>query len=140
MIDAKEGKIDIDFFKNIIQNDLVTTTKRNGSRMKTVEVEAISGCILNFFAYINTCSRYGEYSYKFEHDKLFVEDFKKLANQTLTVPFKIVDELNNNKENLMKYEVGFIGCDKNEKYEIYPVQGWIVSFRTKEEEEKKSIM
>ena len=27
----------------------------------------------------------------------------------------------------MEYKVGFIGCDINEKNEVYPVQGWIVS-------------
>ena len=27
----------------------------------------------------------------------------------------------------MKYSVGFIGCDKNNKNEAFPVSGWIVS-------------
>lgn len=44
----------------------------------------------------------------------------------LVVPFKIVEVLNNNKEYLMKYKVGFAGCDSNEKKEVIPVQGWIV--------------
>ena len=27
----------------------------------------------------------------------------------------------------MKYDVGFVGCEQNDKKEVYPVQGWIVS-------------
>ena len=34
----------------------------------------------------------------------------------------------------MKYSVGFIGCDQNKNNEVFPVTGWIVSPRTKEEE------
>ena len=36
----------------------------------------------------------------------------------------------------MKYKVGFIGCNKNDKNEVYPVTGWIVSPDTKEEKEE----
>ena len=54
----------------------------------------------------------------------------------LTVPFKIIEVPNNNKEYSMKYKVGFVGCDQNEKNEVYPVQGWIVSPNTEEKEEK----
>ena len=61
-----------------------------------------------------------------------VENFKKLANQMLIVPFKIVDEVHN-KEYMMKYRVGFLGCDQNEKKEVFPVMGWIVSPSTQEE-------
>ncbi len=38
----------------------------------------------------------------------------------------------------MKYQFGFIGCDQNEKKEVLPIQGWIVSPST--EEERKSIL
>ena len=27
----------------------------------------------------------------------------------------------------MNYSVGFIGCDQNEKKEVFPVQAWVVS-------------
>ena len=36
----------------------------------------------------------------------------------------------------MKYKVGFIGCNKNNKNEVYPVTGWIVSPDTKDEKEE----
>ncbi len=51
----------------------------------------------------------------------------------LTVPFKIIDV--NQKEYQMKYKVGFVGCDQNQKKEVYPVTGWIVSPSTEEDRE-----
>ena len=68
-------------------------------------------------------------------DSLKVEDFKDLASQLLIVPFKIIEVKNNNKEYLMKFKVGFVGCDQNEYNEVFPVQGWIVSPSTTEERE-----
>ena len=55
----------------------------------------------------------------------------------LIVPFTIIDEKTKVKYS-MKYKVGFIGCDINEKNEVYPIQGWIVSQST--EEERNSIL
>ena len=44
----------------------------------------------------------------------------------LTVPF-IIDDKNKGKTYQMNYIVGFIGCDQNEKKEVFPVQAWVVS-------------
>ena len=55
----------------------------------------------------------------------------------LIVPFKIV-KLVNKKEYLMKYKVGFVGCDQNDKNEIFPIQGWFVS--PSSEKERNSIL
>ena len=73
-------------------------------------------------------------NYPFKDHHLSVIDFKKLPNQKLYVPFKIID-INNNGYS-MKYKVGFIGCNKNNKNEVYPVTGWIVSPDTKDEKEE----
>ena len=54
----------------------------------------------------------------------------------LTVPFKIID-VNQNIHNL-EYKVGFLGCDKNEKNEIFSVSGWIVSPQSNEDENNQS--
>ena len=135
MIDAKEGKIDIDFFKNIVQKKEVTETRYEPSGgAYGVKVNYISGWFLHFFAYLNKKDIRSKKIRRFTEDSIKVENFKDLASQMLTVPFKIV-ECQNNKEYLMKYKVGFAGCDQNEKNEVYPVQGWIVSPSTKEERE-----
>ena len=131
MVDAKQGKIDVDYFKNMIQSKEETEHKSGLSGMGGYDykVDHLSGWFLNFFAYIND-----EFGYHpFKRDNLSVLDFKKLPNQRLTVPFKIIDV--NNKEYKMKYKVGFIGCDQNKKNEVYPVAGWIVSPNIEEEED-----
>ena len=132
MVEAKEGKIDTNYFKDIIQKKEVTETKWGSSGMRKYEVkyDYISGWFLNFFAYSNN-SIDGRYI-KFEKEMLKVEDFKSLANQMLIVPFTIEDEVHKLKYE-MKYKVGFVGCDQNENNQVFPIQGWIVSPSTKEE-------
>ena len=127
MKDAKEGKIDVDFFKSIIQKKEVVEEIRGPSGMNPheVKVDYISGWILNFFPYFKYKNRYNEKTLKFEGEELKVEKFNELANQMLSVPFVINDELNNKKYS-MEYKVGFIGCDQNYREEIFPVQGWLV--------------
>ena len=129
MVEAKEGKIDTNYFKDIIQKKEVTETKWGSSGMRKYEVkyDYISGWFLNFFAYCID----GRYI-KFEKEMLKVEDFKTLANQMLIVPFTIEDEVHK-KTYEMKYKVGFVGCDQNENKQVFPIQGWIVSPSTKEE-------
>ena len=132
-IDAKEGNIDVDFFKNKVQENTITEAMYGSSGIYrgSIQVPGIKGWILKFFAYYNSGERMEG---RFDGEEIKIKDFKDLANQMLIVPFTIVDI--NEKEYLMKYSVGFIGCDKNEKNEVFPVSGWIVSPST--EEEKKS--
>ena len=133
MVEAKEGKVDVDFFKNMIQSKEETEYKAglSGIGGYSYKVDHLSGWFINFFAYISKGT--GNY-YPFKDDHLSVLNFKKLPNQKLTVPFKIVDF--NNKEHLMKYKVGFIGCNTNNKNEVYPVTGWIVSPKNKKEDDE----
>ena len=69
-------------------------------------------------------------------DYMDISEFSELSSQMLIVPFKVIyeDKARNIYEEFdMKYKVGFIGCDQNEKSEVYPVQGWIVSLGAEEE-------
>ena len=120
MIEAKEGKIDIDFFKRMISYRQPEGCGDSGS---------IDGWILNFFAYINA---YGNKVERFEITRISSDGLEKLAAQQLIVPFTIKD-INLKKEYKMKYKVGFIGCDQNEENEVFPIQGWIVSPITEDE-------
>ena len=133
MVLAKEGKIDINYFKNMIQKKEIIEEEGDGSDLysvKKVKYDYICGWFLNFFAYIN----YDKKVEKFVGNSLKVERFKELANQMLIVPFKVVSRVQD-KEWMMKYKVGFFGCEQNDKNEIIPTQGWIVSPSTKEERE-----
>lgn len=129
MVEAKEGKIDKEYFKNMIQKKEITEAKYGGSGMYEGEeqVEYLYGWFLEFFAY----DKYGK---QYNDNKIRVKKFYELASQMLIVPFKIVD-LVHNKEYDMKYNVGFVGCEQNNKNEVYPVQGWIVSPSSKEDRE-----
>ena len=126
MIEAKEGKINIKYFKNIIQKDEVTELIPHSGRPKQQSVDEIYGWFLSFFAYFNKADKNGNFI-KFDGDFLKVSKFSSLANQLLSVPFTIIDKFNKKEKHLMKFEVGFIGCDQNEKKEVFPVKGWIVS-------------
>ena len=63
---------------------------------------------------------------RFTTRSLKVKDFANMAGQMLIVPFIINEEITG-KTYEMKYNVGFIGCDQNEKKEVFPVQAWVVS-------------
>ena len=54
MIEAKEGKIDVDYFKNMVQNKEATEYESRGSGFggHSYKVDHLSGWFLNFFAYI----------------------------------------------------------------------------------------
>ena len=125
MIQAKEGNIDVDFFKGIIQNKVYYIDKI----CATKEVKEIDGWILKFFGYY--CGQ------PFKDDRIEFRELNNFASQMLIVPF-IANDLDKGIEYKMKYKVGFIGCDQNEKQEVSPVQGWIVSPIKKEEEEEEN--
>ena len=106
MIEAKDGKIDNNYFKNIVQKEEDSDVKRRGCFFKRIKTERIYGWILNFFGSL---------------ESIRVNRFDELDNQMLKVPIKV------NKKIDLIYKVGFIGCGKNERNEIFPVQGWILS-------------
>ena len=158
MVEAKQGNIDIEFFKNIIQYQYVGLVCGGSTE--------IFGWIIKFlYRQEQKCSNKEEESrFRFfseEDEKKFkiqqkkmpedsrlikdelikfycmdISEFSKLSSQMLIVPFKVKYEdktRNIYKEYDMKYKLGFIGCDQNEKSEVYPVQGWIVSLGAEEE-------
>ena len=135
MVEAKEGKIDVDYFKNMIQKKEVIEKESGPSGMGLYDVkyDYISGWFLNFFAYLNQKDYKGKIK-RFEGDSMKVKKFNELANQMLIVPF-VIEDLVHKKTYEMKYKVGFVGCEQNDKKEVFPVQGWLVSPSTKEERE-----
>ena len=130
MIDAKKGNIDINYFKDIIQKNEVFENTAHGC-IQLEKVDKVTGWILDFFAYKKNLKNKFE---RFSSRSLIVEDFNQLAGQMLMVPFTIKEEITGKTYN-MKYNVGFIGCDQNEKKEVIPVQGWVVSPLSEKDEE-----
>ena len=123
MIEAKMGKVDSDYFRNIIiRNEVKGTIKRGCLRPKDAMVSEITGWILDFFAYEGEDNNFK----RFNDKSLRVKGFNRLANQMLTIPFTIIEEMTG-KTYEMNYNVGFFGCEQNEKKEVSPVQAWLVS-------------
>ena len=136
MVEAKKGNIDVNHFKNIVQDDKTTeyVSGLSGRGGHNIKVPILKGWILSFFAYYSEVKEYDEIIPPFKEDSIKVKDFEKLANQMLIVPFKIVNDLKNITYD-MKYSVGFIGCDQNKKNEVFPVTGWFVGPSTKGDRE-----
>ena len=124
MIDAKMGKVDNNYFRNIIQRNEVKGMIGNGClRPKDAMLSEINGWILDFFAYEKDKKNNFK---RFDEKSLEVRQFYRLVTQMLNVPFTIKEETTD-KTYKMNYIVGFIGCDQNEKKEVFPVQAWVVS-------------
>ena len=87
-----------------------------------MKVKYIFGWILKFFGYLSERDDITGKLKIFNEEKIEIDDFRKLSYQMIKVPFKIIDEVNQKDYNA-KYEVGFIGYDKNEKNEVFPVEG-----------------
>ena len=123
MIDAKLGKVDNDYFRDIIIRNEVKGKIRRGCLLpKDAIVSEITGWILDFFAYEGSNDNFR----RFDDKSLKFKGFDRLANQMLTVQFTIKEEMTG-KTYEMNYNVGFIGCEQNEKKEVSPVQAWLVS-------------
>ena len=128
MLEAKKGKVNIDFFKNIIQEEEITKKFTYEGLQK---LKVITGWILKFFAYNNKDEI-------FSGNSIEINKFNELTNQILTVPYKLTYVNTGEKFNMI-FKVGFIGCDQNEKGEVYPVQGWIASEEDEVEKEKYDL-
>ena len=158
MVEAKKGNIDIEFFKNIIQHQHVGfgcggSTEIFGWIIKFLYRQEQKCTNKKEESRFRFFSEEDEKKFKIQQkvmpedsrlikDELIkfycmdISEFSKLSSQMLIVPFKVKYEdktRNIYKEYDMKYKVGFIGCDQNEKSEVYPVQGWIVSLGAEEE-------
>ena len=123
MVEAKDGKMDKEYFKNMIQKSELVEEKWgiSGGKLGEYQVDVLSGWFLNFFSHIESDN--GKQIYEFIEDSIKIKDFKKLTNQIVKVPFKVMD-LVHNKTYDMNFKVGFAGCDINDKNEVFPVQGW----------------
>ena len=120
-IDSKKGNVDVEFFKNIVQDNQITEyhSVPSGKGYYT-KIPGIKGWILNFFAYYSSGK-------KFDGKQIKIKHFENLCTQMLEVPF-IIDA--SGKQHSMKYSVGFLGCDKNDENEVFPVTGWVVSLES----------
>lgn len=123
MVQAKEGNIDYNFFKNIILKEDGVVKRSEGCSILSskYKIVYINGWILKFFAYI----KYGDYLHRFTDDKIIGDNINNFPSQIFNVPF-IIEKEDKTMLN-MKFEAGFFGCEQNDKKEVNPVLGWMVS-------------
>jgi len=123
MAEAKEGKIDVEHFKSIIQKKEITEPyyRPSAREPEYVKFDYIEGWFLKFFGFICHYSGYE----RFEGESIKVKDFCDLANQMLVAPF-VVEEKLTKKSFELQYKVGYVGCDQNDKKEVIPVMGWFI--------------
>ena len=122
MVEAKEGKIDIDFFKNIIlKNEKIEDRYKHCCHFR-YKINYINGWILKFFGYIKIDGNLR----RFIEDKIEGEEINNLPNQILNAPF-IIKNQETKTCKTMKFEAGFFGCEQNEKKEVSLAIGWLVS-------------
>ena len=57
------------------------------------QVDFLSGWFLNFFSHIESDD--GKEICEFNEDSIKLKDFKKLTNQIIKVPFKLIDDIHN---------------------------------------------
>ena len=121
MVDAKEGNIDVNFFKNIIHKEEAVVGRYEGCCCFKYKINYINGWILKFFGYI----KYDDSLIRFLDDKIEGDLLNKFPNQILNIPF-IIEKEDGTKKN-MKFEAGFFGCEQNDEKEVYPIMGWLVT-------------
>ena len=126
MVEAKEGKIDVEHFKNIVQKVEKTIPAYAPSAIEPdyVKFDFLEGWILKFFGFYEIDQYNREYEI-FDGDSIRIKDLDNLATQLLTAPFEIIDIVHK-KTYKRQFKVGFVGCDINKQNEIFPVMGWCV--------------
>lgn len=126
MVEAKEGKIDVEHFKNIVQKVAKTIPVYRPSAIEPeyVEIDYLEGWILKFFGFYEIDQYSREYQI-FDGNSIKIKDLDKLATQLLTAPFEIIDIVHK-KLYKRQFKVGFVGCDINNRNEVFPVMGWCV--------------
>ena len=126
MVEAKEGKIDIDHFKNMMQNkeEIENVVPPSGREPEATKFDYLDGWFLKFFAYYAPNQYITRYR-KFDGNSIKIRNINQLANQLLKCPFTIEDKVHS-KTYEMEYKVGFVGCDQNKENEVFPVMGWSV--------------
>ena len=127
IIETKKGKIDVDFWKNMIINKETTEPRGSGALRK---INNIDGWLLNFYPY-----------YRYDDDSELCEklerrkDFNKpidvlrlndLPEEFIEVPLTMVHK-ETFKETQLSVKTGFLGKKKKKNGLIKPEIGWFIS-------------
>ena len=127
IIGTKKGKIDIDFWKNMIINKETMEPRGSGDLTK---VNNIDGWLLNFYPYYKF-DDYSKFCEKLERRKDFnkpidVLHLNYLPEEFIEVPLTMVNKLTS-KETELSVKTGFLGMIQEKNGLIKPEIGWFIS-------------
>ena len=124
IIEAKKGKINKEFWKEILYQDKIDERKLENYKFKTIQVDGIKGWFLLFFPYFKDGNFRCDTSLK-------IKDLWKLPDRLLKTPLimKFCDE----EETKMTIYSGFIGMnvDKEKDNLVTAEIGWYVKEKPK---------
>lgn len=123
IIETRKGKLDLDFWKNMIGQTIIDEKIYRGCEViSTEKIDYVYGWILRFFPFDKNNKKYFNI-----RGRIKVKDMKKLATQILDVPFKLYFE-KTQKTYDMIFHAGFLGMEQNdENYELSSVIGYYIS-------------
>lgn len=127
IVETKKGKIDIDFWKNMIINEEAMEPRGSGELTK---VNNIDGWLLNFYPYYKIDDSF-ERCEKLKRRKDFnkpidVEHLKYLPEEFIEVPLTMLHKITL-KETELSVKTGFLGMIQEKNGLIKPEIGWFIS-------------
>jgi hypothetical protein len=127
IVETKKGKIDIDFWKNMIINEEAMEPRGSGELTK---VNNIDGWLLNFYPYYKIDDSF-ERCEKLKRRKDFnkpidVEHLKYLPEEFIEVPLTMLHKITL-KETELSVKKGFLGMIQEKNGLIKPEIGWFIS-------------
>ena len=127
IVETKKGKIDIDFWKNMIINEEAMEPRGSGELTK---VNNINGWLLNFYPYYKIDDSF-ERCEKLKRRKDFnkpidVEHLKYLPEEFIEVPLTMLHKITL-KETELSVKTGFLGMIQEKNGLIKPEIGWFIS-------------
>ena len=127
IVETKKGKIDIDFWKNMIINEEAMEPRGSGELTK---VNNIDGWLLNFYPYYKIDDSF-ERCEKLKRRKDFnkpidVEHLKYLPEEFIEVPLTMLHKITLKKTEL-SVKTGFLGMIQEKNGLIKPEIGWFIS-------------
>ena len=121
IIETRKGKLDLDFWKNMIgQKTIGEEIPIQCRDLSLVKIDYVYGWILKFFPFNNK-------KYFNIRERIKVTEMNELATQILDVPFKLYFEKTQKTYNMV-FHAGFLGMEQNDKnYELSSVIGYYIS-------------
>ena len=127
IIETKKGKIDIDFWKNMIKNKETIEPRGSGTLTK---IENIDGWLLNFYPYYKIDDIFAICE-KLVRRKDFnksvdIKNLKHLPEEMIEVPLLMIQKFTGEKTEL-SVKTGFLGMIQEKNGLIKPEIGWFIS-------------